>query len=193
MQCPRCASSRIQIGYKDRSILARLAGGDEFLCNNCGLEFKSFDLSGKVQRAPASEAESLANRRRAPRYKVHLPAMISLAERDAVTGKLVLSKPSRGHCVTISQLGLALSFIGSRFKEEEFVQTGRLLFVAVTLPNGPVDAVVTTLAHERVGTQEGKASWFVRASIIKMSEGDNARLLSYLDRRGNEAPLFTPE
>lgn len=194
MKCPRCSSSRIQIGYKDRSILARLAGGDEFLCNNCGLEFKSFDLSGKVQRAPATEAESLANRRRAPRYKVHLPAMISLAERDDVTGKLkLLSNPSRGHCETISQLGLAMSFIGSRFKEEEFVQTGRLLFVTVTLPNGPVDAVVTTVKHDRVGTQEGKARWFVRASIIKMSEGDNARLLSYLDRRGNEAPLFTPE
>ncbi len=193
MQCPRCTSLRIQIGYKDRSILARLAGGDEFLCNNCGLEFKSFDLSGKVQRAPRTGAESLATRRRAPRYKVHLPAMISLAEKDAITGKLILSRPSRGHCVSISSLGLALSFIGSRFEEAEFAQTGRLLFVTITLPNGPVDAVVTTVTHERVGTQEGKASWFVRASFIKMSEGDNERLLSYLDKRGNEAPLFTSE
>jgi len=191
MQCPRCTSLRIQRGYKDRSILARLAGGDEFLCNNCGLEFKSFDLSGKVQRAPATETESLANRRRAPRYKVHLPARISLAEKDAVTGKLLLSKESRGHCVTISKLGLALSFIGSRFEDEAFVKTGRLLLVAITLPNGPVDAVVTTVTHDRVGTGGATASWLVRASITQMSEGDNARLLSYLDKRGNETPLFT--
>ncbi len=191
MQCPRCTSLRIQRGYKDRSILARLAGGDEFLCNNCGLEFKSFDFSGKVQRAPATETESLANRRRAPRYKVHLPARISLAEKDAVTGKLLLSKESMGHCVTISKLGLALSFIGSRFEEEKFVKTGRLLLVAITLPNGPVDAVVTTVTHDRVGTGGATASWLVRASITQMSEGDKARLLSYLDKRGNETPLFT--
>ena len=127
---------RIQLGYKDKSILARLAGGDEFLCNNCGLEFKSFDSSGKVKRKPATKAESLANRRRAPRYKAHLPATISLAEKDAATGKLILSKASRGHCETISKLGLALSFIGSRFKAEEFAKTGRLLFVTITLPNG---------------------------------------------------------
>lgn len=193
MQCPRCSSSRIQIGFKDRSLLARLAGGDEFLCNNCGLEFKSFDLSGNVRRSAATETESLANRRRAPRYKAHLPTTISLVEKHVVTGKLILSKPSRGHCVTISKLGLALSFVGSRFKDEEFVQTSRLLFVTITLPNGTVDAVVTTVTHDRVGSEKGKASWLVRASITQMSEGDSARLLSYLDKRGSESPLFMPE
>jgi transposase-like protein len=192
MQCPRCKSLRIQIGYKDRSILARLAGVDEFLCNNCGLEFRSFDSSGKVQRAPATEPEALANRRRAPRYKAHLPATIKLAEKNAVTGKLVLSKASMGHCVTISKLGLSLSFIGSKYKEKEFVQTGRLLFVTIILPNGPIDAVVTTVKHDRVG-EGGTARWLVRAAITQMSEGDTTRLLSYLDKRGNEAPLFTPK
>lgn len=193
MQCPRCKSLRIQLGYKERSILALLAGGDEFLCNNCGLEFRGFDLSGEVQRVPAKKAESLPIRRRAPRYKAHLPAAISLAERDAVTGKLKFSKVSRGHCITISKLGMALTFIGSRFKEEEIAQTGRLLFVTITLPKGAIDAVVTTVTHERVGTEEGTGSWFVQASITHMSDGDTARLLSYLDKRVNEAPLFTQE
>ncbi len=192
MQCPRCKSLRIQIGYKDRSILARLAGVDEFLCNNCGLEFRSFDSSGKVQRAPVKEPEVVANRRRAPRYKAHLPATIRLAEKNSVTGKLILSKASRGHCVTISKLGLALSFIGSRFDEAEFAQSGRLLFVTITLPGGPVDAVVTTVKHERVG--EGRtARWLVQASITQMSDGDKARLSSYLDKRGDEEPIFTLE
>jgi hypothetical protein len=184
---------RIQLGYKDKSLLVRLAGGDEFLCNNCGLEFKSFDASGKVKRRPARESdESLANRRRAPRYKAHLSASISRTEKDAVTGKLVRSKVSRGRCETISKLGLALSFTGSRFKAED-LKTGSLLFVTITLPNGPVDAVVTTVAHERVEKEEGAASWFVRGSITQMSEGDTALLLSYLEKRGNEAPLFSEE
>jgi len=193
MQCPRCKSLRIQLGYKDKSILARLAGGDEFLCNNCGLEFKSFDISGKLKRKPAAGIdEPFANRRRAPRYKSRLPASISLAEKDATTGKLVLAKTSRGRCETISRLGVALSFTGSRFDSHDF-KTGRLLVVNITLPNGPIDAVVTTVAHERVGKEEGAASWLVRASITQMSEGDTARLVSYLEKRGNEAPLFKRE
>jgi len=193
MQCPRCKSVRIQLGYKDRSILSLLAGGNEFLCNNCGLEFKRFDLGSEVRRVPARKPESIANRRRAPRFTAHLPTTISLAEKDATTGKVVLSKASRGHCVTISKLGMALSFIGSRFDEREFVQIGRLLFVTIILPNGAVDAVVTTVRHDRVAAKKGPASWLVRASIIHMSEQDNARLLSYLDKRESEEPLFTVE
>jgi hypothetical protein len=193
MQCPRCKSLRIQLGYKDKSLLARLAGADEFLCNNCGLEFKSVDSSGKVKRKPATDIdESLANRRRAPRFKARLPASISLAEKDAGSGKLVLSKTSRGRCETISRLGLALSFTGSRFKAADF-KTGRLLVVTITLPNGAVDAVVTTVTHDRVGKDEAAASWFVRGAIAQMSEGDTARLVSYLEKRGNEAPLFRRE
>ena len=193
MQCPRCKSLRIQLGYKDKSLLARLAGGDEFLCNNCGLEFKSFDISGKLKRKPATGVdEPFANRRRAPRYKTRLPASISLAEKDTATGKLILAKTSRGRCESISRLGLGLSFTGSRFDAQDF-KTGRLLVVTITLPNGPVEAVVTTVTHERVGKEESAASWLVRASITQMSEGDTARLVSYLETRGNEAPLFKRE
>jgi hypothetical protein len=193
MQCPRCKSLRIQLGYKNKSLLSRLAGGDEFLCNNCGMEFKSFDISGKLKRKPATAVdEPFANRRRAPRYKSRLAVSISLAQKDPATGKLVLSKTSRGRCETISRLGVALSFTGSRFDAHDF-KKGRLLVVTITLPNGTVDAVVTTVAHERVGKEEGAASWVVRASITQMSDEDTARLVSYLEKRGNEAPLFRRE
>jgi hypothetical protein len=193
MQCPRCKSLRIQLGYKDKSILARLAGGNEFLCNNCGLEFKSFDSAGKMKRKPATEKdEFLVNRRRAPRYKARLPASISLAEIDPASGQLVRSIVSRGRCETISKLGVALSFTGSRFKAED-LKTGRLLFVTITLPDGTVDAVVTTVTHERVEKEDGAASWFVRGAITQMTEGNSTRLASYLEKRGNEAPLFKQE
>jgi hypothetical protein len=193
MQCPRCSSARIQIGYGDRFILARLAGGAEFLCNNCGLEFKGFDLSGEVQRTPVTKTEKIANRRRAPRYNAHLPAVITLAERDPRNGKLILSQASRGHCVTISRVGMAVTFIGSRFRKEEFAKTRRLLLVTITLPRGAVDAVVTTVTHERVGEEDSKARWLIRASITYMNEGDTALLLNYLERRESEAPLFAKD
>jgi hypothetical protein len=189
MQCPRCKSSRIQLGYKAKSLLSRLAGNDEFLCNNCSLEFKSFDSSGKVKRKPSSAIDaSLANRRRAPRYQARLAASISLAEKDSVTGKLELSKTSRGRCETISKVGMALSFTGSQFTAAD-LRSGHLLFVTVTLPNGPVDAVVKIATHDRIGKDERAASWFVRGSIVQMNDGDTARLLSYLEKRGNEALL----
>jgi hypothetical protein len=87
---------------------------------------------------------------------------------------------------------LALSFTGSRFTAADF-RKGHLLFVTITLPNGTVDAVVATVTHDRVGKDEGAASWSVRGSIVQMSEGDTARLSSYLEKRGNEAPLFKRE
>jgi hypothetical protein len=192
MRCPRCKSLRIQLGYKDKSILALLGGGVEFLCNNCGKEFKSFDLLNKAQRAPAKKAESTPNRRRAPRYKAHLPATIRLAKKHGVTGKLILSTASRGHCVTISKLGVELSFIGSRFGDEEF-QAGQLFFVTILLPNETVDMVVTTVSHDRVGLEKGTKKRLVGATITQISEADNARLMSYLDKRGNEEPLFVLE
>ena len=87
---------------------------------------------------------------------------------------------------------MSLSFTGSRFTAED-LRTGHLLLVTITLPNGPVDAVVTSVTHDRVGKDEGTAGWVVRGSIVQMSDGDTARLLSYLEKRGNEAPLFKRE
>ena len=84
---------------------------------------------------------------------------------------------------------MSLSFTGSRFTAED-LRAGHLLFVTITLPDGPVDAIVTTVSHDRVGKHEGAASWSVRGAILHMNDGDTARLLSYLEKRGSEAPLF---
>lgn len=86
-----------------------------------------------------------------------------------------------------------MTFIGSRFKKEEFAKTPRLLLVTITLPRGAVDAVVTTVTHERVGEDDSKARWLIRASITYMNEGDTALLLNYLERRESEAPLFAKD
>ena len=183
MKCPRCKSPRIQRGFKDTFILFRLAGQHELLCNNCGLEFRGYAVAGELKRTPSTDSESRNNRRRAPRYRAHLPAIINLVEKDPSTGKLIFSKVSRGHCETISKLGMSLSFLGSRFVEADLAHTGRLLFVTITLPSGPVDAVVTTITHDRVQKEGAKASWLVVAHITQMNEADTARFSSYLDKR----------
>lgn len=189
MQCPRCGSSRVQRGYKDMMTLFRLAGLDERLCNNCGLEFKGFDSSAKPERVPKRERRKFEHGRGAPRYKAHLPATIRLAERQPGTGKLAYSQPSRGHCTVISKSGLELSFSGTKLAQGAFSRIGRLLFVSIVLPNGPIDAVVTSVTHDHVG-ERGKQRWLIGATITKMSEGDEERLSSYLKKLADQEPIF---
>ena len=141
MQCPRCASTRIQRGYNDPQILLRIGGAHELLCNNCGLEFKSFRWAATFERVAAKGVQSDQSRRRAPRYEVHLPVTIRLVDQGA-SNEPSFSQIVRGHCQTISSLGMALSFIGSRFDRAEIEKPGRLLLVVVSLPSGAVEAVV---------------------------------------------------
>ncbi len=185
MQCPRCQSTRIQRGYKDAPILSRLGGRQELLCNNCGLEFKGFKWSAKFQRVAVKTDESTPRRRRAPRYSAHLPATIRLVD-VGTNNEPSSSMAVLGHCQTISSLGMALSFVGSRFDPAEFAKLGRHLLVVISLPGGAIKALVKTRTHDRIENPEGPANWFVGASIVQISEADRSQLLSYLDRRSRE-------
>lgn len=189
MWCPRCKSSRIQRGYNDSAIVLRMAGLHELLCNNCGLEFKGFDPLRKLKRNPVKRTKSGANQRRFPRYKVHLPASISLVERNPLTWDVAYTHRSRGHCETLSQVGMALSFVGSRFAEEKLTTPGCSLFVTVTLPEGAISAVVSIVYWSRLGSK-GKSGWLVGTTISQTSDADAARLAAYIKRRSEKEPYL---
>ena len=188
MRCPRCKSSRIQRGYSDARIPLRFIGLHDLLCNKCGLEFKGLDPLGRLKRAPRSEIDTSRNRRRVPRYPAHLPATIHLAEKSLDSGKVSYSKPSRGHCESISKWGLTLSFVGTRFTEKQLSLVGQLLFVTIDLPNGPIDAVVSIVAHERSGGEQGKR--LVGVSVLNMNDSDTVRLTAYLDKCAEREPML---
>ena len=169
--------------------MLQMAGMHELLCNNCGLEFKGFDPLRKLERKPASHRELTNNHRRFPRYKVHLPATICIVERNPLTWDVSYSKPSRGHCETISQGGMALSFVGSRVPEEQLTRPGCPLYVTVNLNcGGVIAAVVSTVTCDRLGAN-GQAKWFVGAKITQMSDADAARLVAFLEKRGQAEPF----
>ena len=192
MWCPRCKSSRVQRGYDDSSLVFQMAGLHELLCNNCGLEFKGFDPLRRLQRTPARHRESIKNRRRFPRYQVHLPASIALVERNPVTWEVGYSRSSRGHCETISQGGLAFSFVGSRFSEEQLTQPGCPLYVTVDLSPGIIAGVVSTITCDRVGAgMTGK--WIVGTVITQMSDRDAASLASYTRKLAACEPVLMRE
>lgn len=182
MQCPRCKSERIQRDYDDASVFLRAVGMHKLLCNNCGLAFKGFDREGKFQRAPQAPAGTktpIRNRRRGPRVRAHLPAAISLIEGQV--GKVSYSELSRGHCETISEFGMLLSLVGTRIPAGELSRKGRMLFVRINLPNGPVEAVVKIVTHER--ESEGQKRWRLGVQIHQMSDADKEVLNGYLERR----------
>jgi len=187
MQCPRCHSERIQRDYDDAVFFLRAVGMHKLLCNNCGLVFKGFDPQGKFQREPAESAKrrtvkAVPNRRRGPRFNAHLPTNISLIEGDAQVGKASYSQPSRGHCEAISKYGMLLSLVGTRFADAELSRAGRLLLVAIDLPNGLVEAVVTIVTHERVG-EEQRRRWLLGVETRQMSDEHGELLAEYLERR----------
>ena len=192
MQCPRCDSERIQRDYDDAVVVLRMIGLHKLLCNNCGLVFKRFDPLRTVQRAPAEEVKETRNRRRAPRFNVHLPAEISLLDDRVKTGKATYSEPSRGHCETISKFGMNLSLVGTRFTEGELSRTGRLLFVRINLPEGPIEAVVALVTHERVG-DERKKKWSLGVKIQQMSDDHTQRLETYLTKHASTRPVVISE
>jgi hypothetical protein len=160
----------------------------QLLCNKCGLEFKGLDPLSKLERAPRFEVDNSATRRRVPRYSVHLPATIKLAETDPVTGRVSYSRPSMGHCESISKCGLTLSFVGTRLKEEKISRVGQLLFVAVHLPTGPIDVLVSIVGYERYRDEPNKR--LVSATVSSMNESDTDRLAEYLERCASREPVL---
>ena len=192
MQCPRCQSERIQRDYDDAILVLRMVGMHKLLCNNCGLVFKGFDPRGTRQRTPSDEGRRASNRRRGPRFYAHLPSAISLIDGQVQAGKVSYSQPSRGHCETIGTFGMRLSLAGTRFSEADLSSIGRLLFVRVDLPEGPIEAVVKIVSSERTG-EEAKKKWILGVNIHQMSDADRARLEGYLEKRSKDDPVIISE
>jgi predicted Zn-ribbon and HTH transcriptional regulator len=192
VQCPRCQSERIQRDYDDAVFFLRMFGLHKLLCNNCGLVFKGFDPLISQKRAPSEKSTQVPNRRRGPRFYVHLPTAISLIDGIPQEGKVSYSQPSRGHCETISKFGMRLSLVGTRFSEAELSRMRQLLFVRVDLPEGSIEGVVTIVTSERTG-EASKKKWLLGVKIHQMSAADRERLTGYLQKRGNEAPVLVSE
>lgn len=163
-------------------------GLHKLLCNECGLVFKGFDPLGTHQREPSDKAKRGRNRRRGPRFYAHLQTAISLIDAGAQPGKVAYSQPSRGHCETISNFGMRLSLVGTRFNEAD-LSRGRLLFVRVDLPEGLIEAVVTIVTSERAG-DDGKKKWVLGVSLHQISDEHKERLAAYIEKRGQGEPVL---
>lgn len=82
--------------------------------------------------------------------------------------------------------------MGTRFSEADLSKIGRLLFVRVDLPEGPIEAVVTIVSSERTG-EEAKKKWLLGVKIHQMADADGERLDAYLEKRLKEHPVIISE
>jgi len=123
---------------------------------------------------------------------VHLPATICLVERNVLTWDVDYTLRSRGQCETISQIGMGLSFVGTRFSQEQLTRPGCSLFVTVNLPDGAIAAVVSVVNWSRPGSN-GKAKWLVGTTISQMSDADAGRLAAYIKKRAAADPYLALE
>jgi hypothetical protein len=158
-----------------------MLGLHELLCNRCGHEFKGFDLFAKLDREPSVELERIGARRRAPRYNVHIPSSIAAVEGDGSVGTVTYGQPSRGHCDSISKLGMTVSFVGSRFKKEQLESDDCLLFVRLELPDVPIESVIRVITRYRDESESGIAKWVVGGTIRHIDEENKERLTAYLE------------
>jgi len=181
MRCPKCHSPRVQRGYHDAPLPVRMLGLHELLCNRCGHEFKGFDPFAMLDREPSVELDKVGARRRAARYNVHIPVAIALVEGEASGGTATYGQVSRGHCDSISKMGMTVSFVGSRFSREQLESDNCLLFVRLELIDGLIESVIRVISRNRVESESGIAKWVVGGTIRHIDDENKERLTAYLE------------
>ena len=192
MQCPRCSSEKLQRDKTSGSAFGRLAGRRQLFCQTCGHSFSAFDPLGKIGREPAKGDLKSTNRRRSPRFRVHLPAAISLIQKASTAGKGTYSDASQGHCEMINEHGMELSLVGSKFPEAELTRVGGFLLVRLRLPDSTLKAVVSIVNHKRIGENQ-KRKWFLGVKFQQMSDEDKEQLGKYLEFRERNQPILDTE
>jgi hypothetical protein len=182
--CPRCHSTRIQLGYADAPLPVRLIGVRGLLCNNCNLEFRGMALFSKLKRERCGGEELGGNVRRAPRFRVRLPLTAARIETGHGSDEAWYSPPLRGHSHVISKVGLGLVLPSPHVGRYDFTDTGHTLWVRLTLPTGAVVMQASPVNHQALGGEGGNAGWLIGARIVKMGGGDRARYFQYLETLG---------
>jgi hypothetical protein len=87
---------------------------------------------------------------------------------------------------------MLLSLVGTRFGENELTRRGRLLFVRIDLPDGPIESVVAIVTHERTGEAQ-RRRWLLGVKVHQMADTDTEQLTAYLERRATGEPVVISE
>jgi hypothetical protein len=126
-------------------------------------------------RSIASRLRQLvADRRRAPRYKVRLPALVSLFDASG-------ARPANvsGHTHDVSEDGLAVVLPSIRIGERYLVGDAVTLRVTLRLPDRNVRLYGTPVRYERLDESQNRDKGFL-VGIRLDQTSDHALLVDYL-------------
>jgi hypothetical protein len=124
--------------------------------------------------------EFVGNRRRAPRYRIHLEAGLALS--IGVPGAKGAGKQLRlaGYTRDISESGLSLIVPAIRIGGQYITDSNRTLQIMLKLPTGVVEIHGTPVRYSPLEEDTTDTGYLIGLRIERMSDNDRANLNAYL-------------
>jgi hypothetical protein len=120
--------------------------------------------------------EMVADRRRAPRYRVSLPVSVSLLDAEASAEPALV----QGHTRDVSSDGLGLILPNIRVGGRYLVGDSVTLRVTLKLPDGYARLYGTPVRYEKLETAGPDKGFLVGLRLTDTSERDHALLVDYI-------------
>lgn len=118
----------------------------------------------------------VADRRRAPRFKVRLPVFVSLL--DAASGAQPAT--ANGHTRDVSEDGLAVVLPAIRIGDRYLVGDSVTLRVTLKLPEASARLYGTPVRYERLEEGQTDAGFVIGIRLTETDERDRVLLADYL-------------
>jgi|SRR5215207_5112411 len=121
--------------------------------------------------------ELVADRRRAPRYRVSLPVSVSLLDAEASAEPALV----QGHTRDVSSDGLGLILPNIRVGGRYLVGDSVTLRVTLKLPEGYARLYGTPVRHEKLDTNDPETGFLVGLRLADTDARDSALLVDYIN------------
>lgn len=197
--CPKCGSSRVQHNFHEESLLTRLAGFNNLLCNNCSYEYTGFSPFGvkrsRHRHIPVKSHATVSRQQRAPRKNGRFAVQVFLRQLECTEtladNQMWTRTPLNGYTRNLSRIGLSLVLPDARFTDEYLAQDKHRLLVrlhppvkldAVHAERQPIQLHVTAVRYEQLDEEEAFTGWLVGARITWMGAEDGARFSRLMDK-----------
>jgi len=119
----------------------------------------------------------VADRRRAPRYRVSLPVSVSLLDAEASAEPALV----QGHTRDVSGDGLALILPNIRVGGRYLVGDSVTLRVTLKLPEGYARLYGTPVRHEKLDANGPETGFLVGLRLTDTDARDHALLVNYIN------------
>jgi len=119
--------------------------------------------------------EYVGNRRRSPRYRVRLAAVVALLDERAASQPTVA-----GHTRDLSESGIGLVLPAVRLGDRYLTVEGLTLRVTLQLPETHVRLYASPVRYERLEEEGGERGYLLGLRLAEAEDQDRQKFLEYL-------------